>query len=298
MGNDNRIAKRRTEGNDGRNGKESIGYGFCLRRTVSTSVSPSLDIYSVDSLQDKHSLNIIISAKHNRNDKIIETPALIDSRAGGTFIDQNHTQKIGYKLTELETSVKAYNIDRTENKKGTIKNYINLQFSLNRKEFQERFYVTGLGKQKIILGLPWLKRHNLEINWQTGKLKWQTRSNLKRFFIFRKKEKTNNGQTENETLKSNPLPTVMEEVDEEEFMNRTINILDADDEHVLETIQEYHQGVWINKTNMATELVAAENLKKEVLPLKEMIPKEFHKYLDIFDKQKANRLPMSRPWDH
>ena len=136
------------------------------------SVSPSLNIYSVDSLQDKNSLNIIISAKHNQNNKTIKTPALIDSRAGGTFIDQNYAQKIGYKLTELETLVKAYNVDRMENKKGMIKNYVDLQFSLNRKEFQERFYVTGLGKQKVILGLPWLRKHNLEINWQTGKLEW------------------------------------------------------------------------------------------------------------------------------
>ena len=155
----------------------------------------------VDSLQDKNSLNIIISAKHNRNNKTIETPALINSGAGGTFIDQNYARKIGYKLTELKTPVKAYNVDGMENKKGMIKNYIDLQFSLNGKEFQERFYVTGLGKQKVILGLPWLRKHNPEINWQTGTLKWQIRSNLKRFFIFRKKEKTNNGQTENETPK-------------------------------------------------------------------------------------------------
>ena len=256
------------------------------------SVSPFLDIYLVDSLQDKNSLNIIISVKHNRNDKTVETPALIDSGAGGTFIDQNHIQKNGYKLTELETLVKAYNVDGTENKKGTIKNYVDLQFSLNRKEFQEQFYVTGLGKQRVILGLPWLRKHNPEINWQTGKLKWQTQSNLKRFFIFKKKEKTNDGQTTNETPKSNPPPTMMEEVDEEEFMNRTINALDAEDEHILETIQEYHQGVWINKTNMA------ENLKKKTLPLEEMIPKEFHEYLDIFDEQKANQFPMSQPWDH
>ena len=80
----------------------------------------------------------------------------------------------------------------------------------------------------------------------------------------------------------------MEEVDEEEFMNRMINALDIDDEHILKTIQEYHQGVWINKTNMATELAMVENLKKKALPLREMIPKEFHEYLDIFDEQKAN----------
>ena len=80
----------------------------------------------------------------------------------------------------------------------------------------------------------------------------------------------------------------MEEVDEEEFMNRTINALDVNDEHILETIQEYHQEVWINKKNMATELAMAENLKKKDLPLEEMIPKEFHEYLHIFDEQKAN----------
>ena len=80
----------------------------------------------------------------------------------------------------------------------------------------------------------------------------------------------------------------MEEIDKEEFMNRMINALDADDEHVLETIQEYHQEVWINKTHMATKLAMAENLKKKVLPLEEMILKEFHEYLDIFDEQEAN----------
>ena len=139
-------------------------------------------------------------------------------------------------------------MDGTENKKGMIKNYVDLQFSLNGKEFQERFYVTGLGKQKVILGLPWLRKYNLEINWQTGKLEWRTRPNLKGFFIFRKKEKTNNGQMENKIPKSDPSPMVMEEIDEEEFMNRTIHALDTNDEHVLEAIQEYHQGIWINKT--------------------------------------------------
>ena len=137
LGNDSRFAQRRAESDDGGNGEKSIGYGFCLRRTASMSVSPSLDIYLVNSLQDKHSLNITISVKHNQNNKNIETLALIDSGAGGTFIDQNHVQKVEYKLTELKTPVKAYNVDGTEKKKGMIKNYVDLQFSLNGKEFQE-----------------------------------------------------------------------------------------------------------------------------------------------------------------
>ena len=30
----------------------------------------------------------------------------------------------------------------------------------------------------------------------------------------------------------------------------------------------------------------------------DQIPKEYHQYLDIFDKDKAERFPESQPWDH
>ena len=58
-------------------------------------------------------------------------------------------------------------------------------------------------------------------------------------------------------------------------------------------MEEYVETMWINKTNLATKLAMAENLKKTELPVEEMIPKEFHEYLDIFDEQKANQFPMS-----
>ena len=68
--------------------------------------------------------------------------------------------------------------------------------------------------------------------------------------------------------------------------------------HNRRTYSGIHGRMWINKTNLATELAMAENLKKAELPVEEMIPKEFHEYLDIFNKQKANQFQMSQPWDH
>ena len=61
----------------------------------------------------------------------------------------------------------------------------------------------------------------------------------------------------------------MEEIDEE-WMNRTINTLDIGTEYILKSIQEYAEKIWINKTNMATELAMVENLKKKDLSLEEM----------------------------
>ena len=45
---------------------------------------------------------------------------------------------MGYKFTELKTLVKAYNVDGTKNKKGTIKSYVNFKFSLKGKNSKEK----------------------------------------------------------------------------------------------------------------------------------------------------------------
>ena len=34
-----------------------------------------------------------------------------------------------------------------------------------------RMDVCDLGRTKVILGMPWLTAHNLEINWETGEVK-------------------------------------------------------------------------------------------------------------------------------
>ena len=94
-------------------------------------------------------------------------------------------------------------------------------------------------------------------------------------------------------MKTSKIPSILEEIDEEEWMNRMINILDTTEEHILESMEEYIKTMWINKTNLTTELAMAENLKKTELPVEEMIPKEFHEYLDIFNEQKANQFLMS-----
>jgi hypothetical protein len=51
-------------------------------------------------------------------------------------------------------------------------------------------------------------------------------------------------------------------------------------------------------THVATRLAqeASKGVKK--LSTEEIVPKEFHSFLDRFDKQKATRLPEHRPWDH
>ena len=58
------------------------------------------------------------------------------------------------------------------------------------------------------------------------------------------------------------------------------------------------KGIGINKINVATKLAIEENKKKTEKTDKELVPEEYHKYLDIFNEEKAAQLPESKPWDH
>jgi hypothetical protein len=84
-----------------------------------------LDVYSVTIANISQNL-ISIPIEIGSNKQTIET--LIDSGAGGLFIDQNYAKN--FNINYLDKPVKAYNVDGTENKQGTINAYINLEFSL------------------------------------------------------------------------------------------------------------------------------------------------------------------------
>ena len=76
-----------------------------------------------------------------------------------------------------------------------------------------------------------------------------------------------------------------EHSDEEENKNRTLYPANKDlNAILLELIKE---DIQISKITIATELAAEQNRKKEEKTDKELIPEEYHKYLDVFSKEKA-----------
>ena len=64
-------------------------------------------------------------------ERSVETLRLIDSGAGGKFIDQNYAKRMEFKTHKLEKPLQAYNVDGTENKRGMIKYYVNLNLEIS-----------------------------------------------------------------------------------------------------------------------------------------------------------------------
>ena len=113
-------------------------------------------------------LPIKILSETGKQIEIVE--ALLDSGASGKFIDQDYAQKIHAKRKNLERPIQVYNVDRTPNKKGTITQYIELEFEIHKQKRKHRLLVKGLGNQQTILGFTWLKEMNPIIDWKKGTL--------------------------------------------------------------------------------------------------------------------------------
>jgi hypothetical protein len=243
-------------------------------------VSSYLDVYSVTIANiSQNSISDPINIGSSK--QTIKT--LIDSGAGGLFIDQNFAKN--FDINYLDKPVKAYNMDGTENKWGTINAYANLEFTLGEQKFKEQFYVMGLWKQRVILGFSWLHKYNPIIDWKKGEITFKPfRIDWRRLI------------EKGKWIWQEQQPKIEEVVDEEERKNQTTLPLEEDKLGVY--IKLLETDVWIHKNNIATELAIEENCKKIDKTDKQLVPAEYHKYLDIFSEEKGHRLPESRPWDH
>jgi hypothetical protein len=56
------------------------------------------------------------------------------------------------------------NMDRTQNEQGVVMHKAVIDFRINGKEEPTSFFIAGLGKDNIILGLTWLRKHNPIVN--------------------------------------------------------------------------------------------------------------------------------------
>jgi hypothetical protein len=84
-------------------------------------------------------------------------------------------------------------------------------------------------------------------------------------------------------------PKIEKVVDDEEPNNRTK--LPIVEDRLGVYIELLETDVWIHKTNIATELAIEENSKKQDKTDEQLVPTEYHKYLDIFSEEKAHRFP-------
>ena len=138
------------------------------------------------------------------------------------------------------------------------------------------------------------------LDWKTGKFAWQP---VKHWFWIKKKDI---GKllpllwAKTLALQAMEKPTLKEEEDPQAKLNQTVNP-SPHNEILLAYIKDLaeHDTIWINtKTSISIEFHLKHDEEKKEVPLDKQIPAEYHKYLDVFNKEKADQFPDPRSWDH
>src|SRR3954470_17373672 len=123
-------------------------------------------------MDGKHLVISCTLASHNTS---ISSYALIDSGASGNgFIDESYVRCQNLLIKKLYRPRQLEVVDGRPIASGRIKNYVEVAINISGHEETTRLYVTTLGHYPIVLGIPWLRRHNVRIDWQQHLLQFDS----------------------------------------------------------------------------------------------------------------------------
>src|SRR5580765_4716541 len=135
-------------------------------RTGSTSVSPNVAIRLVRAVGERKELRVPISLISKTRLKIIETTAVVDSRAARTFISEEFVKQHHIRTHALTKPFRVTTADGSYSRSGAIRHYCVLNVKIDGRTMIGKFNVTRLARRdQILLGIPWLRAMNPLIYW-------------------------------------------------------------------------------------------------------------------------------------
>ena len=87
------------------------------------------------------------------------------------FIDRDYVKSQRLSTRTLSVPIPVRNVDGTLNEAGSVTEVVELVLRYQNHSEKAFFAVTSLGRQKVIMGHSWLRKHNPDINWTTGDVK-------------------------------------------------------------------------------------------------------------------------------
>ena len=96
------------------------------------------------------------------------TYAMADSGCEGTaFIDYDFAKEQGLPFLKLRRPFRLYGYDKEETNSYVVRYYTRCEFrARDHVERDAYFYITPLAHYPIILGIPWLRKHDPKTSWK------------------------------------------------------------------------------------------------------------------------------------
>ena len=171
------------------------------------------------------------------------------------------------------------NIDGSLNKEGPIEHKV--EVNIYYQDYKKRTEIDVIEGQKwtVILGMPWLAHHNLEIDWRIEEVK-MIRCPEECGKQWRPVQEKSGWEKQKKEEAKKEAGKKREEKDKKNKQKKGKMI------EVKKVVEEW--GIWDEEEKVAR---SEEEAKKIVL-------EKFHPWIKVFGKKQSERMPMRKVWDH
>jgi hypothetical protein len=116
---------------------------------------------------EKIILRVMIRGGDNREHI---TTAMVDCSAMENFIDKEYAEWNGIPLNEKMVPQRVLAVDGREVASGPVTHDAVVKLKINNHHKTIKLHCITIGNSPIIVGLPWLRRHNPNIDWKEGRV--------------------------------------------------------------------------------------------------------------------------------
>jgi hypothetical protein len=95
---------------------------------------------------------------------------MVDCRATENFIDKKYVEQMNIPLNKKKIPRRVLTMDGREIASGPVTHDATVELIINNHRETIKLHCITIGNCPIIVGLPWLKKHNPQINWKDGKV--------------------------------------------------------------------------------------------------------------------------------
>lgn len=263
----------------------------------------------------------------------VPTYALIDSGATSSFIDESFLKTINLKTKKRPVPIPLFVVDGRPAISGRITHYCPVNIDIGNTCYPVNLDVTHLGTYPVVLGMPWLRKRNPNIDWTKGVISLQDAMSTPVRALPFVPDSRRDGTGALRTLTTNQ-PDIAPDSDSESgtatpraaspreldsFVNEPDDMdVDCDFEQSPGRTENVPAPRYQSETSVksmingtsthvpSSLLVGKRNPTfPEDLPdppefieeLKKTVPGQYHDLLAAFSKQKADTLPPHRPYD-
>ena len=114
--------------------------------------------------------HIMVKVHLHGKKETVTINAMIDSGATEDFIDQEVCNKHGIKMIRAKNPREIYLADGKPSTMGPVTHMTKVPMDISSHRELATFQVANLQNHEVILGMPWLRKHNPTIDWNDKKI--------------------------------------------------------------------------------------------------------------------------------